>query len=199
MIPRMLLAGDEMGRTQLGNNNAYCQDNEVSWVDWEAAGKQQDLIDFTCALSGLRRAHPVFRRRRFFSGLAAASGEHGGLQDIVWLTPAGRQMTDNDWHTGYARSLGVFLNGDAITEPGPRGNAVRDQSFLLLFNANREPVTFVLPGRRIGDGWEVLVDTATVPGGTAITSRAAASVQLTGRSIMVLRGVGADRTSRRPY
>jgi glycogen operon protein len=195
----MLLAGDEMGRTQLGNNNAYCQDNEVSWVDWEAAGKQQDLIDFTRALSELRRAHPVFRRRRFFSGQAAPpGGEHGGLQDIVWLTPAGQQMTDNDWHTGYARSLGVFLNGDAITEPGPRGDAVRDRSFLLLFNAHREPVTFVLPGRRFGNAWDVLVDTASAPGGDAITSPAGTSVQLAGRSIMVLRGVAADAAFRRP-
>jgi isoamylase len=195
----MLLAGDEMGRTQLGNNNAYCQDNEVSWVDWEAAGKQQDLIDFTCALSELRRAHPVFRRRRFFSGQAAPSGgAHGGLQDIVWLTPAGQQMTDNDWHTGYARSLGVFLNGDAITEPGTRGEAVRDQSFLLLFNAHREPVTFVLPGRRFGNAWDVLVDTAAAPGGDAIISPAGTSVQLVGRSIMVLRGADADVAFRRP-
>jgi isoamylase len=188
----MLLAGDEMGRTQLGNNNAYCQDNEVSWVDWEAAGKQQDLIDFTCTLSQLRRAHPVFRRRRFFSGQTApADGAHGGLQDIVWLTPAGRQMTDNDWHTGYARSLGVFLNGDAITEPGPRGDTVRDQSFLLLFNANREPVTFVLPGRRFGDAWDALIDTASAPGETTVTYQAASSVELVGRSIMILRGAEA--------
>jgi isoamylase len=184
----MLLAGDEMGRTQLGNNNAYCQDNGVSWVDWEAAGKQQDLIDFTCALSQLRRAHPVFRRRRFFSGQTApADGAHGGLQDIVWLTPTGRQMTDNDWHTGYARSLGVFLNGDAITEPGPRGDTVRDQSFLLLFNAHREPVTFVLPGRRFGDAWDVLIDTASTPGDTTITYQVTSSVTLAGRSIMILR------------
>jgi len=188
----MLLAGDEMGRTQLGNNNAYCQDNEVSWLDWEVAGKQQDLIDFTRALSQLRRAHPVFRRRRFFSGQTApANGAHGGLQDIIWLTPAGRQMTDNDWHTGYARSLGVFLNGDAITEPGPRGDTVRDQSFLLLFNAHREPVTFVLPGRRFGDAWDALIDTASTPGDTAITYQAAASVDLAGRSIMILRGAEA--------
>jgi isoamylase len=185
----MLLAGDEMGRTQLGNNNAYCQDNEVSWVDWEAAGKQQDLIDFTCTLSQLRRAHPVFRRRRFFSGQTApADGAHGGLQDIVWLTPTGRQMTDNDWHTGYARSLGVFLNGDAITEPGPRGDTVRDQSFLLLFNAHREPVTFVLPGRRFGDAWDALIDTASTPGDSTITYQAASSVVLAGRSVMILRG-----------
>jgi isoamylase len=184
----MLLAGDEMGRTQLGNNNAYCQDNEVSWMDWEAAGKQQDLIDFTCTLSQLRRAHPVFRRRRFFSGQTApADGAHGGLQDIVWLTPTGRQMTDNDWHTGYARSLGVFLNGDAITEPGPRGDTVRDQSFLLLFNAHREPVTFVLPGRRFGDAWDALIDTAGTAGGATITYQATSSVTLAGHSIMILR------------
>ena len=189
----MLLAGDEMSRTQRGNNNAYCQDNDVSWIDWEAASKQQDLIDFTCMLSELRRAHPVFRRRRFFSGRAAADG----LQDIAWLTPAGRQMTDNDWQTGYARSLTVFLNGDAITEPGPRGDTVRDDSFLLLFNANREPVTFTVPGIRFGPGWEILISTATAisagaPGATGrIIVGPGRSIELAGRSIMVLRG-GAD-------
>jgi glycogen operon protein len=187
----MLLAGDEMSRTQHGNNNAYCQDNDVSWIDWEAASKQQDLIDFTCVLSELRRAHLVFRRRRFFSGRAGADG----LQDIVWLTPAGRQMTDNDWQTGYARSLTVFLNGDAITEPGPRGETVRDDSFLLLFNANREPVTFTVPGSRFGPGWEVVISTATAvgaptPGATGtITVRPGRSIELAGRSIMVLRGI----------
>jgi isoamylase len=198
----MLLAGDEMGRTQRGNNNAYCQDNEVSWIDWEAAGKQQDLIDFTCMLSELRRAHPVFRRRRFFSGQAApGSGEPGGLQDIVWLTPAGRQMTHNDWQTGYARSLTVFLNGDAITEPGPRGEHVRDDSFLLLFNANREPVTFTVPSARFGLGWEVLISTATAvgvagPGTTGtIIVRPDGSIELAGRSIMVLRGTEDGRAS----
>jgi glycogen operon protein len=187
----MLLAGDEMSRTQRGNNNAYCQDNEVSWIDWEAAGKQQDLIDFTCMLSELRRAHPVFRRRRFFSGQAAADG----LQDIVWLTPAGRKMTDNDWQTGYARSLTVFLNGDAITEPGLRGEPVRDDSFLLLFNANREPVVFTVPGVRFGPGWEVLISTATAVGAPApgptgtVTVRPGWRIELAGRSIMVLRGI----------
>jgi glycogen operon protein len=192
----MLLAGDEMGRSQRGNNNAYCQDNDISWVDWETAGKQQDLIDFTCALSELRRAHPVFRRRRFFSGQPApARGGLGGLQDLVWLTPAGLEMTDADWQTGYARSLGVFLNGDAITEPGPWGEDVRDQSFLLLFNANREPVTFALPGGRLGVGWEVLIDTAT--GGTAIGAKADRSIELTERSIMVLRGTAAGPGVRR--
>jgi isoamylase len=198
----MLLAGDEMGRTQLGNNNAYCQDNELSWVDWEAAGKQQDLIDFTCALSELRRAHPVFRRRRFFSGrIGPPRSGHASLRDIVWLTPAGRPMTDSDWNTGYARSLAVFLNGDAITEPGPRGDTVSDQSFLLLFNANREPVAFTLPDGRLGPGWDVLISTATAAGAAGagaavgsgpITVRAGGRVELAGRSIMVLRGTGGD-------
>jgi isoamylase len=188
----MLLAGDEMSRTQQGNNNAYCQDNELSWVDWEQAGKQQDLIDFTCALSELRRAHPVFRRRRFFSGKAApASGGHAGLQDIVWLTPAGRAMTDGDWQAGYARSLAVFLNGDAITEPDPRGDTVRDRSFLLLFNAHRGPMIFTLPDSRYGAVWEVVVDTATAPAAAApglTTAAAGGRVELAARSILVLRG-----------
>jgi len=194
----MLLAGDEMGRTQQGNNNAYCQDNDLSWVDWEAAGKQQDLIDFTCALSELRRAHPVFRRRRFFSGLPAPDrGNHGSLQDIVWLTPAGQQMTDSDWHTGYARSLGVFLNGDAITEPGPRGQTMRDQSFLLLFNAHREPVTFTVPDSRFGPGWELLINTAAAGAPEDVTVSAGRSLELIGRSVVVLRGTG-EPEPRRP-
>jgi isoamylase len=193
----MLLAGDEMGRTQQGNNNAYCQDNEMSWIDWEAGGKQQDLIELTCALSELRQAHPVFRRRRFFSGHAApAGGEHAGVQDIVWLTPAGQQMTDGDWQTGYARSLAVFLNGEAITEPGPRGESVRDQSFLLLFNANREPVMFTVPGQRFGAAWDVLVDTAAAAASTSADPPAAVPsgqrLALAGRSIIVLREAGED-------
>jgi glycogen operon protein len=187
----MLLAGDEMSRTQRGNNNAYCQDNEMSWMDWEEAGKQQELIDFTCALSELRRAHPVFRRRRFFSGqVTAASGPHAGLRDIAWLTPAGRQMTDGDWQAGYARSLAVFLNGDAITEPDPRGDTVRDRSFLLLFNAHRGPVTFTMPDSRFGAAWEVLVNTAgaAAAGAAGAVLRPGGRVELAGRSIVVLRG-----------
>jgi isoamylase len=210
----MLLAGDEMGRSQDGNNNAYCQDNELSWIDWEAAGKQQELIDFTCMLSELRRAHPVFRRRRFFSGrVAPGRGDHADLRDIVWLTPAGREMTDSDWHTGYARSLTVFLNGDAITEPGPRGEMLRDQSFLLLFNANREPVTFTVPDAKFGSAWDVLISTATAAGAVAatkgageaggewppvgtITIPAGRAIELAGRSIMVLRSAEGGQAAR---
>jgi isoamylase len=158
----MLLAGDELGRTQLGNNNAYCQDNETSWIDWEAAGKNAGLLEFTCAMIALRREHPVFRRRRFFSGeTSGPAGSPGGLmRDISWLTPAGTEMTVADWRGGFARSLAVLLNGDAITEPGPRGEAITDQSFLLLFNAGDQPVSFTLPGPELAPGWEVVADTA---------------------------------------
>ncbi len=159
----MLLAGDELGRSQQGNNNAYCQDNEISWVDWDAAAGDSSLLDFTCQLIALRREHPVFRRRRFFSGQQAGpAGTPGaGVRDISWLTPAGKQMTVDDWTSGYARSMAVLLNGDAITEPGPRGEAIADDSFLLLFNAHDQPVSFVLPGAELAGGWQLVVDTSS--------------------------------------
>ena len=188
----MLLAGDEMGRTQRGNNNAYCQDSQLSWLDWENAGKYADLLDLTCALSALRRAHPIFRRRRFFSGLPAAGGA-GNLRDIVWLTPSGRELTDADWQAGCAGSLAVFLNGDAITEPDPRGERVRDEYFLLLFNAHSDAVRFVLPDTEHGHGWHAVVDTAALPGrtGTGPGGRppilpCGAAVEVARRSVMVL-------------
>ena len=131
----MLLAGDEMGRTQAGNNNAYCQDTQLSWLDWGLAASEQDLLQFTETLAGLRRDHPVFRRRRFFLGQGPGS-EKG---DIVWLTPAGQVMTEADWRASYARSLAAFLNGEAISEPDPRGGKITDAKFLLLFNAHNDP------------------------------------------------------------
>ena len=152
----MLLAGDEMGRTQGGNNNAYCQDSAVSWLDWGLAAAEQDLLQFTETLAGLRRDHAVFRRRRFFRG--QVRGDEKG--DIVWLTPAGGVMTDADWDAGYAKSLAVFLNGDAISEPDPRGGKITDDSFLLLFNAHSNPLTFTLPDGGYAAGWEVVIDTA---------------------------------------
>ena len=142
----MLTAGDEFGRTQGGNNNAYCQDNEISWIDWSLAETEERpprLRQRSCPSCGAD--HPVFQRRRFFSGREAEDG----TRDIVWLTPAGEEMSASDWHTGYAKSLVVFLNGDAITEPGPRGEQIADDSFLLLINAHHEDMTFTLPGREI--------------------------------------------------
>jgi isoamylase len=154
----MLLAGDEMGRTQHGNNNAYCQDNEVSWLDWSLADAERDLLQFTEILAGLRREHPVFRRRRFFRGRRAADDVTG---DIVWLTPSGQEMTRDDWGAGYAQSLAALLNGEAISEPDPRGERIVDAKFLLLFNAQGDPLTFTLPEAGLAPGWEVVIDTRT--------------------------------------
>jgi isoamylase len=190
----MLLHGDELGRTQQGNNNAYCQDNKISWVDWEDASQDKDLQEFTRALAAFRRRHPVFRRRRFFD---RPDGHPGGTPgDIAWLTPSGREMTNNDWNTGYAKALGVFLNGDAISEPDPRGERVRDDTFLLLFSADDQPVTFTLPAARFGRSWTVVLDTASpaapddLPGATPGKERkAGARVVLRAHSMMVLRRI----------
>jgi glycogen operon protein len=154
----MLLAGDEMGRTQRGNNNAYCQDNEVSWLDWSLADDELDLLAFTEILAGLRRDHPVFRRRRFFRGRRTPDDATG---DIVWLTPSGQEMTQEDWAAGYAQSLAALLNGEAISEPDPRGERIVDTKFLLLFNAHSDPLTFTLPEASLASGWEVVIDTRT--------------------------------------
>jgi isoamylase len=130
----MLLGGDEIGRTQSGNNNAYCQDNEISWYDWSRV--DQELLAWTRALITLRRQHPVFRRRRFFQGRPVRGPRRDDrLPDIAWFRPDGEEMTDKDWEVGYAKSLGVFLNGSAIPDPDPHGRPVVDDSFFLIFNS----------------------------------------------------------------
>ncbi|MFF0579021.1 glycogen debranching protein GlgX [Streptosporangium saharense] len=177
----MLLAGDEFGRTQGGNNNAYCQDNEISWIDWSPAGTDKELLDFVRSLSELRREHPVFRRRRFFHGRRAEDG----TRDIVWFTPSGEEMSAADWHTGYAKSLTVFLNGSAITEPGPRGETIVDDSFLLLINGHHEDLAFTLPDGRYGAHWQPVLNTAEE--NDATTWPPDAHVPVTSRSIRILR------------
>ena len=183
----MLLAGDELGRSQQGNNNAYCQDNDISFVDWDAAGKNTGLLEFTSGLIALRREHPVFRRRRFFSGeLDAEAGAE--VRDISWLTPAGTEMTVDDWRRG-ARSLAVLLNGNAITEPGPRGETITDHSFLLLFNAGDQPVSFTLPGSEAAAGWQVAADTADadlVPPAGSDPLSPAAVLDVAARAVVIL-------------
>jgi glycogen operon protein len=151
----MLLAGDEIGRTQQGNNNGYCQDNELSWINWAEA--DLDLLYFTVSLLAFRRAHPVFRRRRWFEGQPL----HGqGVRDIAWFTPAGQEMSEEDWKVGFAKSLMVYLNGKAIPSRGPRGEAIVDDSFLLCFNAHYETMPFTLPGEEFGGRWHRVIDTA---------------------------------------
>ncbi|NRN70620.1 Glycogen debranching enzyme GlgX, partial [Kibdelosporangium sp. 4NS15] len=155
----MLLHGDEIGRTQNGNNNAYCQDNELSWVDWSALDEHRDLLDFTAAVIDLRHSHPVFRRRRFFAGRPIRKGEE--LRDIAWFTPSGEEMTEQDWESGFGRSIMVFLNGDAIPDLDARGLQVRDDSFLLCFNAHDGEIAMTVPGDSYGHEWSVVLDTHT--------------------------------------
>jgi glycogen operon protein len=153
----MLCGGDEIGRTQQGNNNAYCQDGEISWYDWEHA--DQALLGFTRDLIRLRAAHPVLCRRRWFQGRAIRGSDVG---DIGWFTPGGTEMSDQDWQTGFAKSLGVFLNGDAIQTLDERGQRVVDDSFYVMFNAHSEPVEFVLPESKWGEHWTIALDTAAL-------------------------------------
>ena len=157
----MLLAGDELGRTQRGNNNAYCQDNEVSWVDWALDDDRAQLLEFVRRIIALRRDHPVFRRRDFFEGRPLHGSE---VKDIAWLKPDGTEMTDEEWSHDFARSLGVYLAGEALPETDERGRPVRDDNFLLLFNAHHEAMQFTLPDCRGAARWRALVDTAAADG-----------------------------------
>jgi isoamylase len=177
----MLLHGDELGRTQAGNNNAYCQDNEISWIDW--AHSDREFLAFVTRLSRLRSAHPVFRRRRFFEGRPVRGTN---LDDIAWLTPDGTEMTDADWRNRDARALGVFLNGFGIHRPRPIGTAAVDDSFLLLFNAHGEPIRFVLPGDHLALAWRIEVDTSSADG-SAGDGHTTAELTLPARSLVVLR------------
>jgi isoamylase len=152
----MLLGGDERDRTQGGNNNAWCQDNEISWYDWELSERGERMLGFTCRLIELRRDHPVFRRRRFLTGREAMGS---GLPDAWWFRTDGRRMTRRDWESG-AQVVGVFLNGLEIPSPGEHGERVVDDSFLVLFNASTEEVGFLLPSRRFGALWEFELSTA---------------------------------------
>ncbi|AHH99729.1 glycogen debranching protein GlgX [Kutzneria albida] len=170
----MLAHGDELGRTQRGNNNVYCQDNELSWVDWSEQAQDSALTEFTAAMARLRRQHPVFRRRRFFQGRPLRSGED--LRDIAWFAPSGSEMTAEDWELDFGRCVLVFLNGQAMGEMDARGQWVTDDSFLLCFNAHYEDVEAKIPNGGYGGEWAVVVDTATgeaaeepVAGGSAIT------------------------------
>jgi isoamylase len=177
----MLLAGDEMGRTQQGNNNAYCQDNEISWMDW--ASLDRELLEFTRGVVQLARSHPVFQRRRWFRGRPLRGKD---VADIAWFRFDGQQMSDEDWDVGYAKSLAVFLNGDALRDLDPDGNRLRDDSFLLVFNAHHEPLTLTLPPASFGEEWRVVVDTNAPAGDGGRAMRAETPVEVGARSVMVL-------------
>ena len=184
----MLLAGDELGRTQRGNNNAYCQDNEISWIDWQRDDGGRSLLSFTKRLIELRRRHPVFRRPTFLTG---TEREDSGAPDVWWFRPDGRAMTRGDWERGDASALGAFLNGAEIMDETPEGDPIVGDSFLVLFNGWRDPLSFTLPPVRFGRRWALELSTAD-PGLTADAwvERARAHVEVEGRSVVVLRRAG---------
>ena len=183
----MLLHGDELGRTQRGNNNAYCQDNDITWVDW--ASVDTDLVEFTSLVSRLRRDHPVFRRRRFFDGRPVRRGAGAPLPDIAWFTPNAEEMSEEDWEAGFGKSVAVFLNGDGIPDRNSRGERVTDDSFILIFNAHDGSIDFTLPAPEYGMKWEVVLDTATPQQVEPAVAEAAGTLTVEARSLAVLRKV----------
>ncbi|SPM32448.1 Pullulanase/glycogen debranching enzyme [Mycobacterium rhizamassiliense] len=180
----MICHGDELGRTQQGNNNGYCQDSELTWIDWDAV--DTDLLAFTRVVSALRANHPVFRRRRFFSGKPVGRRGQGGLPDIAWFAPDGSEMSDEDWGAGFSKSVAVFLNGHGIPDRDARGQRVLDDSFVLCFNAHYEAIEFTLPPKEFGAAWQLVVFTGPeeetpadeVPGGGTLTVDAHSAVVL---------------------
>ncbi|HXZ49959.1 MAG TPA: glycogen debranching protein GlgX [Usitatibacter sp.] len=186
----MLLAGDEVGRTQRGNNNAYCQDSEISWHDWSWDEAKWRLLNFAKRVIALRRAHPVLRQRGYFRGEAPEGGT--GRKDVAWLMSDGTEMTPEEWEKDFARCLGMWLNGEAIAETDGRGRALHDASFLVLFNAHHDVIEFRLPDPGAQGGWRGEIDTSTetgeVPAGLAAPRE---SYPLQGRSLVVLRQVGS--------
>jgi isoamylase len=152
----MLVAGDEVSRTQRGNNNAYCQDNEISWIDWANADKE--LLEFTQKLIHFRRSHPAFCRRRWFQGQPIKGI---GLEDIAWFLPNGEEMSEEHWNQDYAKSLAVYLNGKGLRAVGPKGEAILDDSFYVIFNAHDEPLSYKLPPKKYGEKWTKILDTCT--------------------------------------
>jgi isoamylase len=179
----MLVAGDEMGRTQLGNNNAYCHDSELSWLDWDLDAPSAVLQEFVARLSRLRGLHPAFRRRRY-------------SRNITWLHPRGAPMTEEEWHQAFARCVGVFLSGRELPERDERGSPVEDDDLLLLFNAHHDAIGFVLPGEG-EERWDALVDTGFADGLPEVRAYAAGvAYPLQGRSVVLLSRSSASAPAR---
>ena len=181
----MIAHGDEIGRTQGGNNNGYCQDNPTTWMDWDLDDDSRELLAFTQHLIRLRHDHPVLRRSKFFTG---APTQEGGLRDVAWFDTSGDEMNAADWDADYARTLMVFLNGEAITEPDVYGERIVDDSFLVLFNGHHEDVEFTVPARTYGDRWSMIACTdpeVPVDDADGILT-AGEKISVTARSVLVL-------------
>jgi isoamylase len=186
----MICHGDELGRTQSGNNNGYCQDNSLTWIDW--ADADAGLLEFTRAVSALRANHPVFRRRRFFSGKPLGRRGLDRLPDISWFAPDGAEMTDEDWGAGFAKSVAVFLNGHGIPGLDARGQQVVDDSFVLCFNAHHEAIEFTLPPAEFGAGWRTVVRTGAEGAPPAEELHAAGKLTVDAHSAVVLQAASAS-------
>jgi glycogen operon protein len=179
----MLLAGDEINRSQGGNNNGYCQDNETSWMNWALENEDRAMLAFVQRLIRIRRNHPVFRRRRFFQGQAIKGAS---VKDIVWLAPDATEMTEEEWTNSYAKTLGMLLHGEGIEELDERGNRLVDDTFLVLMNASDVSLDFTLPPLGSGTRWLAILDTAR-DGGLKSQGRYAAGDEypLEGRSVVL--------------
>ncbi|MET8152324.1 glycogen debranching protein GlgX [Actinoplanes sp. NPDC049668] len=181
----MISHGDELGRSQLGNNNAYCQDNEISWIDWENADRT--LLEFTCKLTAFRHRHQVFQRRRFFTGLpVTARGGGDPLPDLEWFTPDGRQMAGDDWGNDFGRAVALFVNGEGIRERGQYGQRHVDSSFLLFFNAHDAPIEFRTPPAEYGEKWERVIETAEPSPDRPSIVESGTAILVPDRSLVVL-------------
>ncbi|NJK86433.1 MAG: glycogen debranching enzyme GlgX, partial [Bacteroidales bacterium] len=177
-------AGDEFGRTQKGNNNAYCQDNEISWVDWE--NKDEELLEFTSKLIHFRLDHPVFCRNKWFQH-KAIKGK--GITDIEWFLPEGITMSDEHWGETLAKSLGIFLSGDELMSRTDRGEKITDDTFYIMINSNDTPVVFTLPEKNWGKQWRKIVDTSDGyidPDGSEVIFMASENIEVKDRSVMLL-------------
>ena len=181
----MLLAGDEVGRTQSGNNNAYCQDNDTTWHDWYWDDPKWHLLNFTKKVIALRKNHPLLRRRDFFHGVPVGDRDR---KDVAWLKPDGQEMSAQEWENDFARCLGMWLNGERLPETDERGRPLRDASFLVLFNAHHDRIDFRLPELEEGAGWVTELDTADAMGNPmAARATPTQTYPLDGRSLVVLR------------
>jgi glycogen operon protein len=189
----MLLAGDEFSHTQQGNNNTYCQDNELTWLNWELNEAQRDFCDFVHAVIHLQRTQPVFQRRKFFQG-RAIHGEN--IQDLIWFEPSGEEMSEEAWNAGFVRCLGVQLTGDLIGDVDERGEPIAGDTILLLMNAHYEAIPFQLPTLQKGHQWERLLDSADPGGGQEYTG--GQPYMLHGRSMAVLRMMVLQEEGLRP-
>jgi glycogen operon protein len=192
----MLLAGDEIGRTQNGNNNAYCQDNEISWIDWDLDRPRQEMLEFTRYVIKIFQEQPVLRRRHFFQGRKIRGSE---VKDLTWFRLDGKEMTEDDWNNSETRCFGLRLAGDAIEELDERGNRVVGDSLLILLNAHYEPLPFVLPAHKPRLRWELLLDTRHPVGRDGEQVRRAGEVfDLEGRSFALFRLHGEPTNGEQP-